>query len=59
MPVGGGKKGMDGEFRVGGCKLLYLERNGNGVLLYSTELCVTGSLAEQQKLDKHCKLYFN
>ena len=28
--------GMDGEFRVGRCKLLYLEWISNEVLLYST-----------------------
>ena len=31
-----GGSGMDGEFGVGGCKLLHLEWMGNGVLRYST-----------------------
>ena len=31
-----GGSGMDGEFGVGGYKLLHLEWLGNGVLLYST-----------------------
>ena len=29
-------RGMFGEFRVGRCKLLYLEEISNGVLLYNT-----------------------
>ena len=28
----GGEGGMDGEFEVGGCKLLHLEWMGNGLL---------------------------
>ena len=32
----GGEKGMDGEFGVGRCKLLHLERVNIEVLLYST-----------------------
>ena len=35
-----GGSGMDAEFGVGGCKLLYLEWVGYGVLLYSTWNCV-------------------
>ena len=35
-----GGSGMDGEFGVGGCKLLNLGWLGNGVLLYSTGNCV-------------------
>ena len=31
---------MDGEFGVGGCKLLYLEWISNGVLLYIMGNCV-------------------
>ena len=31
-----GEKGIDGEFEVGRCKLLYLKSINNGVLLYST-----------------------
>ena len=41
---GEGGNGMDGEFGIGGCKLLHLEWMGNGVLLYCTENCMTGSL---------------
>ena len=33
----GGGSGMDGEFEVRRCKLLYLEWIRNGVLLFSTE----------------------
>ena len=33
---GAGRNGMDGEFGVGRCKLLYLEWISNRVLLYST-----------------------
>ena len=32
----GGRSGMDWEFGVGRCKLLYLELISNDVLLYST-----------------------
>ena len=32
----GGERGMDGEFGAGRCRLLHLERMGDGVLLYST-----------------------
>lgn len=35
-----GDNGMDEEFGVGGCKLLYLEWMGHGVLLYSIRNCV-------------------
>ena len=38
--VGGGRSGMDGQFGVLGCKVLYLEWMGNGALLYSTGNCV-------------------
>ena len=34
---GGGRRGMDWEFGVGGCKILHLECLSNKVLLYSTE----------------------
>ena len=52
----GGKNGMDGEFGVGGCKLLHLEWMDNQVLLYSTRNCISlGHAAVQQKLKKHCK----
>ena len=36
--------GLDWELGVGGCKLLYLEWMGNGVLVCSTGNCVMGSL---------------
>ena len=55
-----GEKGgseLDGEFGVGGCKLLHLERiSWNGVLLCSTgnHVCL-GHSAVQQRLKKHCK----
>ena len=35
MPRGRGRSGMDGEFGVGGCKLLHVEWISNEVLLYS------------------------
>ena len=49
--VGGWKgSGMDGEFGVGGCKLLHLEWMGNGVLLYSTaNYVLLDHFAVQQK----------
>ena len=34
------ERGTDGEFGVGRCKLLHLERMGDGVLLYSTGNCI-------------------
>ena len=34
--VGGGGSGMDRQFGVGKCKILYLEWRSNDVLLYST-----------------------
>ena len=36
----GGEKGMDGEFKVGRCKLLHAEQISNWVMLYSTGNCV-------------------
>ena len=36
----GRESGMDGEFGVGGGRLLHLEWMGNGVLLHSTGNCV-------------------
>ena len=36
----GGGGGMEREFGLGGCKLLYLEWMGNGALLYSIGNCV-------------------
>ena len=35
LPEGDGEGGADGEFGVGGCRLLHLEQLGEGVLLYS------------------------
>ena len=34
--MGGGGSGMDGEFGIGRCKLMYLGWISNKVLLYST-----------------------
>ena len=39
-----GVSGMDGEFGVGGCKLLHLEWISHEVLLYSRGNCAIGSL---------------
>ena len=51
-----GESGMDGEFGIGGCKLLHLEWMGNGALLYSTGNCVwLGHFDVQKRLKKHCK----
>ena len=36
LPGEGGERGTDGEFGIGECKLIHLERMGDGVLLYST-----------------------
>ena len=36
----GGERGMDGQFGVLGCKVLYLAWMDNVTLLYSTENCV-------------------
>ena len=36
----GARSGMDGQFGVFGCKLLYLEWMGNVALLYSAGNCV-------------------
>ena len=33
---GGGESGMDWEFGISGCKLLYLEWVSNEILLYNT-----------------------
>ena len=38
--VGWGREGMDWEFGVSRCKLLYREWINNKVLLYSTENCI-------------------
>ena len=49
--------GMDGQFEVLGCMLLYLEQMGKGGLLCFRGNCVwLGYFAVQWKLKKHCKL---
>ena len=53
-----GGSGMDGYFGgFFGCKLLYLECMGNGILLYSPGKWVwLGHFVVGQTLMKHCKL---
>ena len=48
--------GRDGHFEGLGLQLLYLERMGDGILLYSIGKCVWLShFIVQQNLMKHCK----
>ena len=47
---------MGGHLGVFGCKMLYLERMGNEILLYSIGKCVClGHFVVQQNLTKQCK----
>ena len=46
------KKIKNGDFGVGGCKLLHLEWMGNGVLLYSTGNCVAGLLCWTTEIEE-------
>ena len=42
-----GEREMEGEFRVSGCKLLYIGWTNNKALLYSTKKCIQSSLISQ------------